>query len=118
VLSPTAFVVDQRRATGPKQVSPAGKPLLVIAPRLAAALAQGRYFLIRGEVSRFDPEAIAAAVPGFAHGLPEEAAAAFRGVPVLVAASVVDSTYVDLVKPPESTAGGSEAGEGAAAEGR
>ena len=100
VLSRTAFVVDQRKMAGPKQVTAAGTPILVIVPQLGAEVRPGRYFLIRGHVTPFDADAIAAAAPGYALDIAAGAAFAFRGQPVVVATSVIDATYAELVAQP------------------
>jgi hypothetical protein len=100
VLSKTAFVVDQRKAVGPKQVAAIGKPMLVLAPTLAAPVPGKRYLLMKGQVVKFDAAAIAKAAPGYELDLSPEQAATFQGQPVLMATSVLDSTFVELtVKP-------------------
>ena len=59
MLSKTAFLIDQRKAAGASEVKAIGKPILVIAPYLTSTLDQNNYLLIRGEIIRFDPQAIA-----------------------------------------------------------
>ena len=63
MLSKTVFLVDQWKALGTEEAVPMGKPILVIAPYLSAALEHRQYFLLRGQVIKFDPAAIAARRP-------------------------------------------------------
>jgi hypothetical protein len=100
VLSKTAFVVDQRKAVGLTGVKPSGRPLLVIAPYLNAPLDPKHYLIVRGQVVRFEPAAIAQVAPGYTLDLPADAGSKFQGQPVLVATAVLDSTYTDLAKRP------------------
>jgi hypothetical protein len=100
VLSKTAFVIDQRRAVSATKVKPMGRPMLVIAPYLNAALDQKHYLLMRGQIVKFDPVAIAKAAPDYTLDLNPDAAAAFTGRPVLLATAVINSTYTDLAKKP------------------
>jgi hypothetical protein len=100
VLSKTAFVVDQRKAVGATQVKAIGHPLLVIAPYLSSPLDPKHYLLVRGQVVKFDPAAIAKAAPDYTLDLVPEASAKYQGQPVLLALGVIDSTYTDLAKKP------------------
>lgn len=104
VLSPTVFVLDQRKAAGPTAVVPAGAPLLVIAPHLAAAVERNRYFLVRGQVVQFSAHELARAAAGYSIDVPLSALAKYEGLPVLVASSILDSTYNELAKPPSAAA--------------
>ena len=100
ILSKTVFVVDQRKAVGANEVTGVGTPLLVIAPHLAGALEQNRYFLVRGEVFEFTAEELATVAPGYALDLPTEVLEKYVGRPALVASSILDSKYAELAKPP------------------
>ena len=55
MLSKTVFLVDQWKAAGTEEAVPMGKPILVIAPYLATGLEHRQYFLLRGQVVKFDP---------------------------------------------------------------
>ena len=101
MLSKTVFVIDQRKAAGAKEVKAVGSPLLVIAPQLMAALEQNRYFLVRGEVVKFSVDALAKTAAGYTLDLAPETSAKYEGQPVLVASSILDSKYAELVKQPE-----------------
>lgn len=100
VLTKTAFVLDQRKAVSPSGVKSIGSPLLVIAPTLSAPLDPKHYVMVRGQIVKFDPGAIARMATDYAIDLSPEASARFQGQPVLVATAVIDSTYTDLAKKP------------------
>ena len=100
MLSKTVFLVDQWKALGTEEAVPMGKPILVIAPYLSAALEHRQYFLLRGQVVKFDPAAIGAAASGYALDLPPDMQARYLGQPVLVATSVVNATSVELGRKP------------------
>ena len=101
VLSKTAFVLDQRRAVSATAVKAVGQPLLVIAPTLNALLDPKHYLMVRGQVVKFEPDAIARLVPEYTLDLPPEAGRKYLGQPVLLATAVIDSTYKDLAKKPD-----------------
>jgi hypothetical protein len=92
--------MDQQKVAGPKEVKAVGKPILVIAPYLTSSLDQKKYFLVRGQVVKFEPSAVAKLAPGYVLDLPQDVGAKFMGQPVLVASSVLNSTYVELAKKP------------------
>lgn len=96
VLSKTAFLVDQRRMSGPRQVSAVGAPILVIAPYLTAALVPPQYLLLRGEMVKLDSAALARVAAGYALDLSPEMSAKYQGQPALVATSVIDSRSSEL----------------------
>ena len=100
MLSKTVFLVDQWKALGTEEAVPMGKPILVIAPYLSAALEHRQYFLLRGQVVKFDPAAIGSAASGYALDLPSEMQTRYLGQPVLVATSVVSATSVELGRKP------------------
>jgi len=100
MVSKTTFLVDQQRIDGPKAVKAVGKPLLVIAPQLSSALEEKKYLLVRGQVVRLEPAALATLAPGYVLDLPEEIGLKFMGQPVLIASSVLGSTYVELARKP------------------
>jgi hypothetical protein len=97
ILSGTAFVADQRKATSATTVAPAGAPLLVIAPYLKTPLDPKGYLVVRGEVVKFDgPGALASVEPGYKLDLPPEVVAKYQGKPVLVALSIRDGKFNEL----------------------
>jgi len=98
VLSKTAFVIDQRRAVSATEVKAIGKPLLVIAPGLNAALDSKHYVLMRGQIVKFDPAEIARLAPGYALDLAPELGAQYEGRPVMLASSVINSTFTEVTK--------------------
>jgi hypothetical protein len=100
VVSRTAFVVDQRKVVGGSEVQPAGMPILVIAPYLTGKLEPRKYLLVRGQLVRFDPQAISRVAAGYTLDLTPDLTARYAGRPVLVATSVLDSTYTELARKP------------------
>ena len=100
MVSKTAFLMDQQKVAGPKEVHAVGKPILVIAPYLTSSLDQKKYFLVRGQIVKFEPSALAKLAPDYLLDLPQEVGAKYAGQPVLVASSVLSSTYVELAKKP------------------
>ncbi len=101
VLSPTAFVVDQRKATGPKAVAAVCAPLLIVAPTLMEPLtAKGGYMMLTGQVQLFNPSSLGTTVPGYHLDIPAEVAATYAGQPMLVVTSVLDSKQMELARQP------------------
>jgi hypothetical protein len=97
ILSGTAFVADQRKATSATTVVPAGAPLLVIAPYLKTSLDPKGYLVVRGEVVKFDgPAALASVEPGYKLDIPPDVVAKYQGKPVLVALSIRDGKFKEL----------------------
>jgi len=100
VLSTTAFVVDQRKAVSATEMKAIGKPVLIIAPDMQARAPQKQYLLVRGTVVKFDEAALAKAAPGYKLDLSPEVGARYRGQPVVIAASVLNSVSSELAKKP------------------
>jgi len=107
MVSKIAFLIDQWKAVGPKEVKPIGKPILVIAPYLTAAFGQRNYLTVRGEIVKLDPATIARLTNEYKLDLAPELSAQYRGQPVLLASSVITSTYAEVawkpVPPPTAT---------------
>jgi cytochrome c556 len=107
VLSKTAFLIDQWKAVGPSEVKSIGKPILVIAPYLSASLTQRNYLMVRGQLVKFDPATMTQVAADYKLDLAPELRARYQGQPVLVATSVINSTYAELARkliPPPSAA--------------
>jgi len=100
MLSQTAFLVDQWKMTGPNEVKPVGSPMLVVAPYLTGTLDHRNYLLVRGELLKFDTAAIARVAAEYKIDLGPELWAKYQGRPMLLAASVINSTYAELAKKP------------------
>jgi hypothetical protein len=100
MVSKTTFVMDQQKMAGPTTVKSVGKPILVIAPYLTSSLEQKKYFLVRGQIVKFEPSALAALAPDYVLDLPADVGAKYMGQPVLVASSVLNSTYAELARKP------------------
>jgi cytochrome c556 len=104
VLSPLAFSVAQRTA-GQTQAATT-KDVLVIAPSLNNKVDPNSYVTVLGEVVKFDPAEIAKKAKDYKLDLPPDVVEKYRGKPVVVATSVLNSAMVDLAKrlPPPMTA--------------
>lgn len=100
MLSKTAFVIDQRKAVGAGEVKAIGKPILVIAPYLTRPLDQKHYLLMRGEIVKFDQAAMARMAADDTLDLALEVAVKYQGQPVLVATSVITSTFAEVARKP------------------
>jgi len=100
MLSKTAFVVDQWKMTGPEEVAPLGQPILVVAPYLTSALDRRSYLLMRGELVRLDTAALARVASEYKLDLGPDLWEKFQGRPMLLAASVMNSSYIELAKKP------------------
>jgi len=90
-LSRLAFAVDQGKLKSAGDV-------LVLAPRLNGPVDPNTYVTVVGEVVRFDPDAIARKSKDYAVDLPPDVIAKYRGRPVVLATSVINSKMVDLAK--------------------
>jgi hypothetical protein len=101
-LSRTAFSVDHDR-----QASAPGKDILVIAPTLQRAPAVNKAVTVIGEVTRFDPAAVASKLAPNPIDLPADIAARYTGGLAVIATSVVDESGADLARrlPPPLTPG-------------
>jgi hypothetical protein len=100
MVSKTTFLMDQQKVAGPKEVKAVGKPILVIAPYLTSSLDQKKYFLVRGQVVKLEPAALARIAPEYVLDLPSEMGSKYMGQPVLIASSILNSTYVELARKP------------------
>jgi len=100
MLSPTAFLIDQWRAAGATDAHAIGKAILVIAPYLTASFDRRSYLLVRGELVKFSPVAMARVAADCKLDLVPDVWTRYEGQPVLVATSVLNSTYTELAKKP------------------
>jgi hypothetical protein len=100
MLSKTAFVLDQWKATGPKEVGAIGKPILVIAPYLTASFDTRSYVLVRGELVKFDQAALARVKSDYQLDVTPAIWARYQGQPILLASSVLTSTYKEVGRKP------------------
>jgi hypothetical protein len=99
-VSKTAFLLDQWKMTGPHQVQPVGRPVLVVAPYLTNTLDQRNYLLVRGELLRLDTAALVRVAAEFKLDLGPDLWTEFHGQPMLLAVSVINSAYTELAKKP------------------
>jgi hypothetical protein len=100
MVSKTTFLMDQQKMAGPTEVKAVGKPILVIAPYLTSWLDEKKYFLVRGQIVKFEPSALTAVAPNYVLDLPADVGVKYIGQPVLVASSVLNSTYAELARRP------------------
>ena len=91
-LSPTVFTVDQ----GPATTLPLA--ILVVAPTLTAAAPPRAYVTVIGDAALFDPANLRAP-ERYSLDISPDAAAKYRGRPVVIAASVLTPDLTDLAKP-------------------
>lgn len=98
-VAATAFTLGQAGMAGPTQV------VLVLAPRLNAAIAQNALVTVIGDAVPFDPAVIAAKMKETMPQLPADAAEKYRGHAAIIASSVITTGMVDLAKklPPPVT---------------
>ncbi|HLG57829.1 MAG TPA: hypothetical protein VI485_20965 [Vicinamibacterales bacterium] len=100
MLSKTTFLVDQRKAVGAHEVQSVGAPILVIAPYLTSSLEEKQYLLMRGQIVKLEPAALARLATDYTLDLAPEVSAKYQGQPVLLAASVINSRSAELGKKP------------------
>jgi len=100
MLTPTAFLVDQWKMTGPNEVEAIGKPVLVVAPYLTNTLDRRNYLIVRGELLKLDTAVLARIASEYKLDLGPGLWQTFQGQPMLLAASVLNSTYTELAKKP------------------
>jgi hypothetical protein len=100
MVSKTAFLVDQWKAAGPNAVQPLGRPVLVVAPYLTNTVDHRNYLLVRGELVKLDTTAVARVAAEYKLDLGPDVWAEFHGQPMLLAASVINSSYTELARKP------------------
>ena len=59
-----------------------------------------KYFLVRGQVVKLELKALAQLAPDYVLDLPDGVGAKYMGQPVLIASSVLNSTYAELARKP------------------
>jgi hypothetical protein len=72
----------------------------VIAPYLKAPLTTRDYLLVRGQLVKFDRDALARLEPGYALDIASEVSAKYMWQPVLVALSIRDASFNELAAKP------------------
>jgi len=100
MVSKTAFLLDQWKAAGPNAVEPLGRTVLVVAPYLTSALEPHHYLLVRGELIKLDTAAVARVAAQYKLDIGPDLWTEFHGQPMLLAVSVINSTYTELAKKP------------------
>jgi cytochrome c556 len=93
-LSKSTFSVDQDKTKS------TGKDVIIVAPTLQTAVEPNTYVTVIGEVVKFDPDEVAKKVKGYAVDLPPDVLAKYRGKPIVLATSVINSAAIDIAKKP------------------
>ncbi len=90
-LGKMVFTVDQDKTKS-------GADVLVLAGRMSDAVAVNTYVTVIGLLMKYDPADVAGKSKVHAHDLPADAAAKYRGKPVVLATSVVNDKMLDLAR--------------------
>ncbi|HWI16517.1 MAG TPA: hypothetical protein VNT81_02130 [Vicinamibacterales bacterium] len=93
-LSKTSFSVDQDKAKA------TGKEVLVLAPTLQKAADANAYVTVIGQLIKFDEKEVAAKLKDYAIDLSPADIAKFKGKPVVLATSVINTAGIDIAKKP------------------
>jgi hypothetical protein len=94
VLSKSAISIDQDKTKS------TGKEVLVLAPTMNGTVDLNSYVTVIGELMAFDPAEIAKKAKGYTLDISPEAAAKYKGRPVVLATAVVNSAGIDVAKKP------------------
>ena len=93
-LSKTSFSVDQDKAKA------TGQEVLVLAPTLQKPADANGYVTVIGQLIKFDEKEVAEKLKGYTLDLPPDAAAKYKGKPVVLATAVINTSGVDIAKKP------------------
>jgi cytochrome c556 len=93
-LSKSSFSVDQDKTKS------TGQEVLVIAPTMTGTVDPNSYVTVIGEAMAFDAAEIAKKAKGYTLDITPEAAAKYRGKPVVLATAVVNAAGIDVAKKP------------------
>ncbi|MBI3490908.1 MAG: cytochrome c [Acidobacteria bacterium] len=105
ILSKSAFSVAQKTVGDAAKAKMSGQDVLVLAPKLQAAVTPNAYLTVFGEVVKFDPEEVAKKAKDYKLDLPADAIEKYRGKPALIATAVINESFLDLTwrMPPPAT---------------
>lgn len=93
-LSKTSFSVDQDKT------KPTGKEVLVLAPSLQKPADANAYVTVIGQLIKFDEKEVAAKLKDYAIDLSPADIAKYKGKPVVLATSVINTAGIDIAKKP------------------
>lgn len=93
-LSRTGFAVDQDKT------KTTGQEVLVLAPNLQKPADQNTYVTVIGQLIKFDPAEVEKHLKGYTLDLPAEVQEKYKGKPVVLATSVINSAGIDIAKKP------------------
>jgi hypothetical protein len=94
ILSKSAISIDQDKTKS------TGKEVLVLAPTMNGTVDLNSYVTVIGELMAFDPAEIAKKAKGYTLDISAEAAAKYKGRPMVLATAVVNSAGIDVAKKP------------------
>ena len=90
-LGKMVFTVDQDKTKS-------GADVLVLASRMSDAVTVNTYVTVIGLLMKYEPADVAGKSQAHAHDLPADAAAKYKGKPVVLATSVVNDKMLDLAR--------------------
>ena len=93
-LSKTSFSVDQDKTKS------TGKDVLVLAPNLQKPAEANGYVTVIGQLIKFDPAEVEKSLKGYTIDLSPADREKFRGKPVVLATSVINTAGIDIAKKP------------------
>ena len=90
-LGKMVFTVDQDKTKS-------GADVLVLASRMSDAVTVNTYVTVIGLLMKYEPADVAGKSQAHAHDLPADAAAKYKGKPVVLATSIVNDKMLDLAR--------------------
>lgn len=93
-LSRTGFAVDQDKT------KTTGQEVLVLAPNLQKPADQNTYVTVIGQLIKFDPAEVEKNLKGYTLDLPADVREKYKGKPVVLATSVINTAGIDIAKKP------------------
>ena len=93
-LTKTSFSVDQDKTKS------TGQEVLVLAPNLQKPADANGYVTVIGQLIKFDPAEVEKNLKGYTLDLPADVQAKYKGKPVVLATSVINTAGIDIAKKP------------------
>ena len=93
-LTKTSFSVDQDKTKS------TGQEVLVLAPTLQKPADANGYVTVIGQLIKFDPAEVEKNLKGYTLDLPADVQAKYKGKPVVLATSVINTAGIDIAKKP------------------
>ena len=98
IFSKSSFTVDQRRVGEAAMAKPAATDVLVLVPTIQRPVDLKSYVTVMGELMKFDPAEVAKKAKDYKIDLPPDVAAKYAGRPAMIATSVINDKFVDVVQ--------------------